>query len=65
MDHAQLRAISVAVPCDYIFVIEYHSAGAAAYIIKGQRSEPDAWRKLATEHDLRGIHSITIVAQPV
>lgn len=65
MDHAQLLTSAAAVRCDYIFIVEYHWVGAAAYIIKGARSEPDAWRKLATEHDLRGIRSITMEAQSV
>ncbi|SAK56596.1 hypothetical protein AWB79_02325 [Caballeronia hypogeia] len=65
MDHARLPTIAEAVPCDYIFVIDYHLAGIAAHIIKDERSEADAWRRLTIDYDLRGVRSIAVEAQPV
>ncbi|WP_143746496.1 hypothetical protein [Caballeronia catudaia] len=64
MDHASIHTFAAALPCDYIFSIDYYSAGSAAHIIKDAVSVIDAWRRLTASHDLCGVRSIAVEAQP-
>ena len=64
MEHGPIPTIAAAVPCDYIFTIDYHAFGSAVHIVKGIRNEADAWRRLTADYDLRGVRSITMEVQP-
>ena len=65
MENAHIRLIAAAVPCDYIFAIDYHAFRSAVHIVKGMRSEAEAWRRVTADYDLRGVRSITMEAQPI
>jgi hypothetical protein len=65
MEHGHTPIIAAAVPRDYIFAIDYHAHGYAVHIVKGIRNEADAWRRLTTDYDLRGVRSIAMEVQPI
>ena len=65
MDRRHNTSVAARVPCDYIFVINYHTCGPTAHIIKDAGSEADAWRRLTDSCNFSEVRSITVEAQPI